>query len=84
MSTAINKIFNSSIFLNRAICKSKLKNNEEALLDLDKAIECNEEYAKAYVKKGEINTALENYEDAVRNFEAAKRISPNEFGVQQK
>lgn len=79
-----NKNFNSPIYLNRAICKSKLDNNEDALLDLDKAIECNGEYAKAYVKKGEINTILENYEDAVRNFENAKKISPSEFGVQQK
>lgn len=79
-----NKNYNSSIYLNRAICFSKLKEQDKALQDLNRAIECNPDYAKAYVKRGEINTELENYEEAVRDFENAKRISPSEFGVQQK
>jgi len=61
-----------------------LKNNDEALADLNKAIEWNEDYAKAYVKRGEINLLLENFEDSVRDFGNADRISPGEFGVKQK
>lgn len=53
-------------------------------MDLNRAIDCNEDYAKAYVKRGEINTLLENYEEAVRDFGNADRISPGEFGVKQK
>ena len=79
-----NKSYNSSIYLNRALCHSKLKNNDKALLDLNRAIEANPDYAKAFVKRGEINTLLENYEEAVRDFETANRISPSEFGVKQK
>lgn len=66
------------------MCYSKLKRQDLALKDLNKAIECNEDYAKAYVRKGEINLELENYEEAVRDFEKAKSISPHEFGIQKK
>ena len=79
-----NKSYNSAIYLNRSICYSKLKQQDNALKDINKAIECNPDYAKAYVKRGEINTELENLEEAVRDFENAKKISPTEFGVQQK
>lgn len=79
-----NKVYNSAIYLNRAICYSKLKSPEDALKDLNSAIECNKDYAKAYVKRGETNLELENYEEAVRDFEKAKQISPHEFNIQQK
>ena len=55
-----------------------------ALKDLNSATECNEDYAKAFVKRGEINLELENYEEAVRDFEKAKSISPGEFNIGQK
>ena len=32
----------------------------------------NDEYTKAYVKRGEINLLLENYDEAVRDYERAK------------
>ena len=79
-----NKVYNSSVYLNRAISYSKLKRQDTALKDLNKAIECNEDYAKAYVRRGEINIELENFEEAVRDFEKAKSISPHEFNIQQK
>lgn len=69
--------------MNRALCYSKLKNNDKALDDLNKAIECNPDYSKAYMKRGEINTILENYEEAVRDYGNAERISPGQFGVRQ-
>ena len=79
-----NKNYNALIYLNRAIWHSKLKKNDEALADLNKAIECNEDYAKAYVKRGEVNLLLENFEESVRDFSNADRISPGEFGVRAK
>ena len=79
-----NKAYNSAIYLNRALCYNKLKKHDNALNDLNSAIECNEDYAKAYVKRGEINIEIENYEEAVRDFEKAKQISPHEFNIQQK
>ena len=44
----------------------------EALGDLDKAIAINEEYSKAYVKRGDIRMQREEYEEAVRDYERAK------------
>lgn len=79
-----NSSFNSTIYLNRAISQFKLKNNTEAIRDLNLAIELNDNYAKAYVKRGEINLAEENYDEAVRDFTQAKDIDPNGFGVRQK
>lgn len=43
----------------------------EALKDLNSAIELNEEYTKAYIKRGEIYLAMEDYEEAVRDFKKA-------------
>jgi len=70
--------------LNRAISFSKLKQNDKALIDLNSAIDSNKDYAKAFVKRGEINLVLENFENAVRDFSSADGISPGEFGVRQK
>jgi len=44
----------------------------------------NPEYAKAYVKRGEVHQALGDYEDAVRDFGDAAQIDENGFGVQAK
>jgi tetratricopeptide (TPR) repeat protein len=51
----LNSSYNSIIYLNRSLAYSKLKKNDDALSDLNKAIEANEEYAKAFVKRGEVN-----------------------------
>jgi hypothetical protein len=39
---------------------------------LDQAIEMNDEYAKAYIKRGDINLILENFEESVRDYEKAR------------
>lgn len=45
-----NPQYNSTIYYNRAISYSKQKKYDESLADLNKAIELNEKYAKAFVK----------------------------------
>ena len=50
-----NPQYNSTIYLNRAISYSKQKKFDESLADLNKAIELNEKYAKAFVKRAEIH-----------------------------
>lgn len=79
----MNYNYNATIYLNRAIAYSKLKKNELALGDLNKCIAAKEDYAKAYVKRGEVHLALEYYEEAVRDFEKAKTLvsSPHEFNL---
>lgn len=43
-----------------------------ALRDLNECIRSKDDYAKAYVKRGEIHLLLEYYEEAVRDYEKAK------------
>jgi tetratricopeptide (TPR) repeat protein len=47
--------YNAAVYLNIGIALSKKGKNEEALDALNKAIELNPAYAKAYVKRGEVN-----------------------------
>jgi tetratricopeptide (TPR) repeat protein len=49
-----------------------MSKNTECLNDLSRAIELNEDYTKAYLKRGELNMALKNYEEAARDFERVK------------
>lgn len=50
-----NPQYNSTIYLNRALSYSKQSKFDLALQDLNKAIQLNEKYAKAYVKRAEIH-----------------------------
>lgn len=49
---------------------------KEALNDLNKAIDINEEYTKAYLKRAEIQMKLQMYEEAVRDYERVKQLDP--------
>jgi len=51
---------------------------------LNKAIKYNPKYAKALVKRGEIYMALEEYTDAIRDFNEASQHDATGFGVQAK
>eukprot|EP01103_Thecamoeba_quadrilineata_P008408 TRINITY_DN18154_c0_g1_i1.p1 TRINITY_DN18154_c0_g1~~TRINITY_DN18154_c0_g1_i1.p1 ORF type:complete len:490 (-),score=91.99 TRINITY_DN18154_c0_g1_i1:6-1406(-) len=59
----------STIYCNRAAAGMMINKLKEALDDCDKAIEIDPNYVKAYRRRGTINMKLENYEDAVRDFE---------------
>jgi DnaJ family protein C protein 7 len=65
-----------------ALCFSKLKKNEDALRCLNKAVQFNPKYAKAFYKRGEINQALENHEEALRDFQTASNLDPKEFNAE--
>jgi len=80
----LNIQYNSTILFNKAVAYSKVSMNKEALDDLSKAIEMNDDYTKAYVKRGEINLVLENYEEAVRDYERAKQLDPTQHGIKEK
>lgn len=66
------------------MCYAKSSRNDIALKDLNSATDANPDYAKAYVKRGEINLELENFEEAVRDFEKASQISSHEFNIGNK
>ena len=77
----LNANYNSTILLNTAICYSKINKNDLALKALNKAILYNPKYAKAYVKRGEIHLALEEYNEAIKDFNEASEHDSTGFNV---
>lgn len=51
---------------------------------LNRAIKYKPNYAKALVKRGEVNMALENWNEAIRDFNEASEHDSTGFGVQEK
>lgn len=80
----MNMHYNSTLLLNISIAHCKLARNDLAIQALNRAIKYNPKYAKALVKRGEINLALENYNEAIRDFNEASEHDSNGFGVQAK
>jgi tetratricopeptide (TPR) repeat protein len=75
--------YNATLLLNKSIAQARLKLNDEALVSLNLCIKMNPNYAKALVKRGEVNAAAEEWDDAVRDFAAAKALT-DEFQVESK
>ena len=50
------------------MCYSESKDYESCIYALDKCLKLNENYAKAYMKRGETNMLLEDYEEAIQDF----------------
>lgn len=71
-----NKNFNSTIHANRALCYQKINNMMEALKDINKSISLNENYIKAYMRRGNIYMALKMYEEAKYDFQKVKEAEP--------
>jgi len=70
-----NKLECAKLYYNRAVVFSKLHKDEESLADCDSALEIDERYVKALVKRVKCMIELEQFADAVRYAEEAnKRI----------
>jgi len=66
----------STLFANRAAAYMKLKKFTEALADCNRALELNDSYAKAYLRRGEVRMELGDYEDASRDFNRCHQLDP--------
>jgi DnaJ family protein C protein 7 len=71
-----NKTISSTLYANRAAAYMKLKKFTEALADCNKAIELNDDYAKAYLRRGEVRMELGDYDDATRDFNRCDQLDP--------
>lgn len=80
----LNASYNSTILFNRASAFARLLKNAEAIADLSKAIDLNEDYMKAYLKRGELNMMLKNFEEAGRDFERVRQLDPSVGGIREK
>jgi len=74
-----NKTLSSTLYANRAAAYMKLKKFTEALADCNKAIALNENYAKAYLRRGEVRMELDDYEEATRDFNRADQLDPSKY-----
>ena len=57
---------------------------EQALADCDAAIALNPEYAKAYMKKGDIMMNQEKWDEALHEYEKLKQVAPQTPGLREK
>jgi DnaJ family protein C protein 7 len=71
-----NKNFNSIIYTNRALALTKQNKLLEALKDANKAINLNENYMKAYIRRGQIYMGLKLFEEARFDFQKVKEKEP--------
>jgi DnaJ family protein C protein 7 len=76
-----NKCFNSTIYANRALCQQKLGNTMEALQDINRSIQLNERYMKAYQRRGSIFMTLKMYDEARFDFQKVKDAEPSNKDV---
>ena len=56
-------------------------NKEDAIRSLYTAVKYNPKYAKAYVKLGELQCDIGEFDDAVRSFSTASEYDQVGFGV---
>eukprot|EP01126_Amoeba_proteus_P000576 TRINITY_DN10163_c0_g2_i2.p1 TRINITY_DN10163_c0_g2~~TRINITY_DN10163_c0_g2_i2.p1 ORF type:complete len:319 (+),score=85.13 TRINITY_DN10163_c0_g2_i2:616-1572(+) len=74
---ATNAGFNSPLYYNMGLIKHNKGDDTEALKDLDRAIQTNPEYTKAYKLRAQINTKLGNYQEAVSDYHEASTREPD-------
>ena len=77
----LNAHFNATMMLNISICQDKLGDKREALYSLNKSIKFNSKYAKAFVKRGDMHLALEEFTEAIRDYSEASDYDSSGFNV---
>ncbi len=76
-----NKGTNSKLLQNRALCRIKLKQFNDAVADCDKATSLDPDYTKARKTKANAFGAAEKWEDAVREWKALAEKEPEDRSI---
>jgi tetratricopeptide (TPR) repeat protein len=69
------------LFSNRAFILTALERYEQALSDLDRAIELDAEYAPAWSNRGAVYQRLERYEESLEAYNQAVELAPNDVNA---
>eukprot|EP00730_Choanoeca_flexa_P015999 TRINITY_DN7476_c0_g2_i1.p1 TRINITY_DN7476_c0_g2~~TRINITY_DN7476_c0_g2_i1.p1 ORF type:complete len:527 (+),score=172.59 TRINITY_DN7476_c0_g2_i1:87-1583(+) len=72
-----NDLFNAKLHFNCAVVNAKLDNNEQAIEDCTRALELDDGYIKALLKRGELRLKIEQYEEAVQDYEQVVDKEPS-------
>merc|ERR1739844_666403 len=78
-----NKYTNAKLFFNRATVAAKLKKLKESIQDCTSALELDEKYFKAVLRRAKSYMDLELYEEAVRDYELANKMERGNHEVRQ-
>jgi DnaJ homolog subfamily C member 7 len=78
-----NRSTNAKLLNNRAMCRQKLKQYDEAAADCDKAIKLDSSYTKPRRTKAKVFGLAEKWEDAVREWKALQEIEPEDRTIAQ-
>ncbi|RYP45791.1 hypothetical protein DL768_007910 [Monosporascus sp. mg162] len=73
-----NKSTNSKILQNRAMCRLKLKQFQEAIADCERAISLDPSYLKARKTKANALGLAEKWEDAVHEWKSIQELDPED------
>lgn len=70
----LNSEINSKLYYNRALMNSKIGNIRDAIADCTSTINANANYLKAFLLRAKCYNNMENYEESVKDYEAALKI----------
>lgn len=76
-----NKGTNSKLLQNRALCRIKLKQYDEAIADCERAVSLDPSYTKARKTKANALGKAERWEDAVREWKAIQELEPEDRNI---
>ncbi|KAK3313823.1 hypothetical protein B0H66DRAFT_363019 [Apodospora peruviana] len=76
-----NKGTNSKLYQNRALCRMKLKQFDEAVADCERAISLDPSYTKARKTKANALGQAEKWEDAVREWKSIQELEPEDRDI---
>ena len=66
----------SRLHYNKALCLSLLGRTDDAIAECDEAIDLDEGYTKALIKRGRLYCELEEYPEALEDYELALDLNP--------
>ncbi len=72
----VNSELLTIVYSNRAMTYLKLRENLKAEDDCTKAITLNEKHVKSLVRRGQARRRLEKHKEALKDFETAKEVEP--------
>lgn len=78
------KKYNATIYYERASAYMSLKNYKDALTDINKSIDLNQNSAKAYFQRVEIQIKLEDYKAALSDIQKVKELDARYPGLNRK
>ena len=72
-----HRLFNSTILANRAAAYMQQRNFLKALEDCNRSLSLNPNYTKAYLRRANVHMGLEDYEEAVHDYNRVRDLEPN-------